>query len=190
VVLSRGRITRWYLLPAVQGSMTLVCSACSCTLLPSNSFLCLWCMVSGVSVSLPPGQIHVYCAVRAWRRLMWGYYFLYIGDVLFALRLWTYQIVLHKLYYRICIWAGICCLGYCSWVFVVVVGRWCWWGRRQFLDQFFFNKLVILYTEGLWNLKLTHLLLCCCGGCVCVITKEPLGVISIKYRIVLPDDGS
>jgi hypothetical protein len=39
---------------------------------------------------------------------------------------------------------------------------------------------VILYTEGPWNVKVTHLLLCCCGECVCVAF-----VFFLTFTIVL-----
>jgi hypothetical protein len=70
----------------VQGSINLVCNACSCRSikLPSKSFLCPCCMVLRVLVFPLPGQIHVYCAWCAWRKLTKGYCFSYSGDVLYA----------------------------------------------------------------------------------------------------------
>jgi hypothetical protein len=41
-------------------------------------------------------------------------------------------------------------------------------GQKAIFKPVFLNKLVILCTEGPRNVKVTHLLLCCCGECVCV----------------------
>jgi len=67
-------------------------------MLPSSSFLYLYCMVLRVLVFHLLDQIGACCIRYAWCKLRWDYYFLCTGGVIYVLKPLLYQIVQHKLY--------------------------------------------------------------------------------------------
>ena len=67
-------------------------------MLPSSSFLFLYCMALRVLVFHLLDQIGACCVRYAWHKLRWDYYFLCIGGALYVLKILLYQIVPHRLY--------------------------------------------------------------------------------------------
>jgi hypothetical protein len=138
-------------------------------MLPSSSFLYLYFMALRVLGFHLLDQIGVCCVGYAWRRLRWDYYFLYIGGVLYVLRILLSRIVPHRLCYTYYTYADIYRWGYCFLVFVSVVEK-LW--ANAFFRRVLWNRLVTLCTGGPWKVKGIHLLFtlffrwdCLCGFC-------------------------
>ena len=60
------------------------------------------------------------------------------------------------------LWLGLLALLESCWYIVFV-------GRKVIFRLVLLNRLVTLCIEGLWYVKVTHFLLCCCITCVCVV---------------------
>jgi len=56
-------------------------------MLPGSSFLCLYCIALRVLVFHLLDQVCACCVRYAWHKVRWDYYSLYIGGVLYVLKI-------------------------------------------------------------------------------------------------------
>jgi hypothetical protein len=98
-----------------------------------------------------------------------GIIIFYIADVLlitcgyWSSRL-SYVDRLHVLHLSWYIPLGLAVSGFCDTCWYLVLE-----GRRAVFRLVCLNRLVILCIVGLWYVKVTHFLLCCCVCCICMV---------------------